>query len=439
MLFLAGIIHLVCLGRTQAPYGRYLGVFYSTTMPRTVPARLAWFIQELPSLLVPVLMTTMTTSHRESNIGTLLLLGTFCLHYFQRTCVYSVMTRGRPLPLRVMVQGGMFCILNGFAQSHYLLHCACYNSTWTSDCSTLFLLGMAINIHSDYLLRNLRKQGEVVYKIPKGGLFEYVSGANYFGEIVEWLGYAIATWSMTGFSFAFCTLCFIGPRALHHHRYVRLSTFTGMSGSSPSQVRQGLYHHRYGRVSTFTGTAGSPPSQVRQGLHLHRYGRVSTITGTAGSPPSQVRQGLHLHRYGRVSTITGTSGSPPSQVRQGLHLHRYVRYTTITGTAGSPPSQVRQGLNLHRYVRVSTFTGMSGSPPSQVRQGLHLHRYVRVSPSQVRQDLHLHRYVRYTTITGTSGSPPSQVRQGLHLHRYGRVSTFTGRCSSSERFHIDVN
>lgn len=32
----------------------------------------------------------------------------------------------------------------------------------------LFYLGMAINIHSDYILRNLRKPGEVIYKIPTG-------------------------------------------------------------------------------------------------------------------------------------------------------------------------------------------------------------------------------------------------------------------------------
>ena len=32
----------------------------------------------------------------------------------------------------------------------------------------MFLSGMAINIHSDHILRNLRKPGEKGYKIPKG-------------------------------------------------------------------------------------------------------------------------------------------------------------------------------------------------------------------------------------------------------------------------------
>lgn len=53
-----------------------------------------------------------------------------------------------------------------------------------------------------------------------GGMFELVSGANFFGEIVEWCGYAVAAWSLPTFAFAFFTICSIGPRAYHHHRYL---------------------------------------------------------------------------------------------------------------------------------------------------------------------------------------------------------------------------
>lgn len=63
----------------------------------------------------------------------------------------------------------------------------------------VFLSGMAINIHSDGILTGLRKtsggktNGKSDYKIPRGGFFEVVSSANYFGEIVEWWGLFIAT------------------------------------------------------------------------------------------------------------------------------------------------------------------------------------------------------------------------------------------------------
>lgn len=41
------------------------------------------------------------------------------------------------------------------------------------------------------------------YKTPRGGLFEWVSCPNYFGvgETLEWLGWALMTWSRAGFGF----------------------------------------------------------------------------------------------------------------------------------------------------------------------------------------------------------------------------------------------
>ncbi len=59
------------------------------------------------------------------------------------------------------------------------------------------------------------------YKIPRGGAFEWVSGGNYLGEIVEWAGFAAAAGSLPAAAFAIFTLCNIGPRAWHHHQWYK--------------------------------------------------------------------------------------------------------------------------------------------------------------------------------------------------------------------------
>ncbi|XP_012693471.2 3-oxo-5-alpha-steroid 4-dehydrogenase 2a [Clupea harengus] len=205
--------------RISGPYGRYVPTDYNRRM---VPAALGWFIQELPAFLVPVLLA-LTTEGRPG-LGKVLLLCTYCLHYFQRTFVFSLLTRGKPMPAQTVRSAAVFCTLCGAIQSHNLLHCAHYDHTWLMDGRLvtglfMFFLGMAINIHSDHVLRSLRKPGETAYKIPRGGMFEYVSGANYFGEIMEWYGFAMATWSLPALSFAFFTMCSIGPRAYYHHRF----------------------------------------------------------------------------------------------------------------------------------------------------------------------------------------------------------------------------
>ena len=54
--------------------------------------------------------------------------------------------------------------------------------------------------------------------ITSGGMFTYVSGANYFGEIVEWVGFALAVSTLPAIAFALFTAANIGPRACHHHK-----------------------------------------------------------------------------------------------------------------------------------------------------------------------------------------------------------------------------
>jgi 3-oxo-5-alpha-steroid 4-dehydrogenase 1 len=79
---------------------------------------------------------------------------------------------------------------------------------------------MYVNIRSDSIIRNLRKPGDTKHYLPKGGMYNYVTSANYFGELTEWLGWSILTWSWAGLIFFWFTFANLVPRANSiYHRY----------------------------------------------------------------------------------------------------------------------------------------------------------------------------------------------------------------------------
>lgn len=85
----------------------------------------------------------------------------------------------------------------------------------------VFGYGVYINVQSDSILRNLRKSPNEAtkYKIPFGGYFRYVTQANYFGEIVEWMGYAIAGCNLGGIVFFMFTCVVLYSRACASHQW----------------------------------------------------------------------------------------------------------------------------------------------------------------------------------------------------------------------------
>ena len=84
-----------------------------------------------------------------------------------------------------------------------------------------FFSGFLIHMHSDSVLNNLRKNGSAGYRIPDRGLFSLVSCPNYLGEMIQWTGWALATWSLPGLCFCIWTVANLAPRALSHHRWYK--------------------------------------------------------------------------------------------------------------------------------------------------------------------------------------------------------------------------
>ncbi|KAF6127432.1 steroid 5 alpha-reductase 1 [Phyllostomus discolor] len=216
-----GILIFVLLKLVGSPYGRYA----SQHSAWRLAAPTAWALQELPSLAVPLFLCAGTPAERLRWWPNRILLAMFIVHYVQRSLIFPFLIRGgKPTPLYSCVIAFVFCTYNGYVQSRYLSQYAEYADDWVTDPRfltgfALWAAGMLINIHSDHILRNLRQPGETGYKIPRGGLFEYVSAANYFGELVEWCGYGLASWSVQGGAFALFTFCVLLPRAQEHHQW----------------------------------------------------------------------------------------------------------------------------------------------------------------------------------------------------------------------------
>ncbi|XP_056267882.1 3-oxo-5-alpha-steroid 4-dehydrogenase 1 [Pseudoliparis swirei] len=205
----------------NVPYGRYATRKYGFP----VDARLAWFIQELPAFMLPLGLVFWTSCARTSMLPNQLLIAMYFCHYVQRSLIYPLLIRGgKPTPFISFALAIVFCTYNGFMQVRYLSHYADYPAGWVTRPSfiagsVLWLLGWLVNLHSDHILRNLRQPGETGYKIPTGGLFEYVSGANFLGEIVEWVGFALAGGSAHSSAFALFTAVVLSSRALAHHKW----------------------------------------------------------------------------------------------------------------------------------------------------------------------------------------------------------------------------
>ena len=215
--------------RFTAPFGRhYTGAGWGPHISN----RIGWVVMELPTTVLFALIYFNGDASRQW--VPLVFLAMWQAHYLHRTFVFPFRTRtsGKKMPLTVVGSGVLFNTVNAYINARFVSHIGEYSADWLSDPRFLvglaiFLAGMALNIRSDNILLKLRGsgegegEGEGEYKIPRGGAFRYVSCPNYLGEIIEWAGWALATWSLAGFAFFLYTAANLAPRALSHHAWYR--------------------------------------------------------------------------------------------------------------------------------------------------------------------------------------------------------------------------
>ncbi len=220
--FGAAAITAAVLLLITAPYGRHGRAGWGPQLP----ARVGWIVMESPAVLLFVAVFA-CGAHRAELVP-LLLLGLWQLHYVQRTFIFPLRmsAAGRPMPVLIVALALAFNGLNAYLNARWISELGRYDARWLADPRllagvALFVIGWVINLRADATLRALRAPGERGYKIPRGGLYERISCPNYLGELLEWCGWALATWSLAGLSFAVYTAANLVPRALANHRWYR--------------------------------------------------------------------------------------------------------------------------------------------------------------------------------------------------------------------------
>lgn len=213
----------VVLFFVAAPYGRHARRGWGPT----VSNRVGWILMEAPSPVGFALV--FLGSGGEPGIGGWVFFAMWEIHYVHRAFVYpfTLRTAGKRMPVAVASMAVVFNLINAGTNAYWIGSLSGgYGAAWLADprfvagCA-MFVGGAVLNKHADAILGSLRAPGTTGYSIPRGGAFAWVSCPNYLGEIVQWTGWALATWSLAGLAFAAWTVANLAPRARANHAWYR--------------------------------------------------------------------------------------------------------------------------------------------------------------------------------------------------------------------------
>lgn len=190
----------------------------------TINSTAGWVIMEAPAIFVFAYAFLSAGGGSDRSWASFVLVALWVLHYFHRSFIYPFthLQVAKPLNVAVMLSGACYTGLAGYAfgslagETTYNTATLLLPSFWLGV--LCFIAGWYVNRHSDNILYRLKSEGKG-YKIPHGGLFEYVSCANYTGELLMWGGWALATLDLLALLWFINCFCNIGTRAVNNHRW----------------------------------------------------------------------------------------------------------------------------------------------------------------------------------------------------------------------------
>ncbi len=218
---LAAVVFILLLF-ISAPYGRHSRRGWGPGIDN----RPGWILMEAAAPIV--FLACFLLGDNTITLTTLAFLALWEAHYVHRAFIYPLsLSRGAPVPVFIVGLGLIFNGVNAYLNGRYIFSfSAGYPNAWLADPrfvagALMFVGGFIINREADKVLRKLRRPGDSGYSIPRGGFYRWISCPNYFGELVIWFGWALATWSLAGLSFAVWTAANLVPRARSHHAWYR--------------------------------------------------------------------------------------------------------------------------------------------------------------------------------------------------------------------------
>ena len=217
---LLAIFSFFFLIKTNAPYGR----FSDNNWGILISYKLGWFIQEIVSPLTFFYFFIGGIANKNIISWTLCLI--WIIHYINRSIIFPArISNSSRIPITVIISAIFFNLINGFINGYYIGNILNFPSSYLLSMKfitgfIILITGFIINISSDEILIKIKKQN-IGYQIPKGGLYKYISCPNYFGEIIQWIGFAVITWSFPALLFVIWTAANLIPRAKAHNSWYK--------------------------------------------------------------------------------------------------------------------------------------------------------------------------------------------------------------------------